>query len=150
MSRVDLWIFDKVVLNFVAVPEIFSGSKWRTSDFSWGSKLGILEFLCVKTRVYGSNASPETVMRNLLAGDILKIINSTKRQKFRLVQIQSTCRQQNSWDKRRKIKFVLGMLETILEKGENAGYQHFPPFPRMFSKSSFFRVVKSWDCVVKS
>ena len=47
------------MLNFDAVPEIFGGSKWRTSDFSWGSKRSILEFLCVKTRVYGSNASPE-------------------------------------------------------------------------------------------
>ena len=44
------------------VPEIFSWSKRRTSYFSWGSKRGILEFLCVKTRVYWSNASPDILI----------------------------------------------------------------------------------------
>ena len=32
-------------------------SQQRTSDFSWGSKRGILEFLCVKTQVYEANES---------------------------------------------------------------------------------------------
>ena len=32
-------------------------------------------------------------------------------------------------------------LENIVGKGENAGYQHFSPFPTMFSKSLCFRVV---------
>ena len=40
-------------------------------------------------------------------------------------------------------------VENIVGKGGNAGYQHFSPFPTMFSKALFFRVVKSWDCVVK-
>ena len=35
------------------------------------------------------------------------------------------------------LKFVLGMLENIVEKGENASNQHF------------LKVVKSQDCVVK-
>ena len=43
----------------------------------------------------------------------------------------------------------MGWVENIAGKGENAGYQHFSPFPTMFSKGFFFRVVKSWDCVVK-
>ena len=41
-------------------------------------------------------------------------------------------------------------IENIVGKGENAGYQHFPLFPTLFSKGFFFRVVKSQDCVVKS
>ena len=32
-----------------------------------------------------------------------------------------------------KLKFVMGTVENILGKGENAGYQHFFPFPKMFS-----------------
>ena len=46
------------MLNFDEVPKIFSGSKRRKRDFSWGSKRGILEFISVKTRVYVSNTSP--------------------------------------------------------------------------------------------
>ena len=42
-----------------------------------------------------------------------------------------------------KSKFVLGRVENIIGKGENAG---FSPFP-MFSKGLFVRVVKSRDCV---
>ena len=49
-----------------------------------------------------------------------------------------------------ELKLVLGRVENILGKGENAGYQHFLLFPKMFSKASFLRVVKSRDCVVKS
>ena len=45
-----------------------------------------------------------------------------------------------------KYMFVLGMVENILGKGENAGYHHFP---KMFSKASFLRVVKSQNWVVK-
>ena len=41
------------------------------------------------------------------------------------------------------------MVENFVG-GENAVYQHFCPFPKMFSKGSFFRVVKIRDYVVKS
>ena len=33
-----------------------------------------------------------------------------------------------------KLKCVLGRVENIMEKGENAGYPAFSPFPIMFSK----------------
>ena len=36
-----------------------------------------------------------------------------------------------------------------MRKGENAGYQYFLLFPKCFQKTSFLRVVKSRDCVVK-
>ena len=52
-----------------------------------------------------------------------------------------------------KIEFVLERVENILGKGENAGYLKvpaFPPFPKTLSKASFFRVVKSRDCLVKT
>ena len=42
------------------------------------------------------------------------------------------------------------MVENIVGKGENAGYQHFLLFSQSFQKASFFKVVKSRDCVVKS
>ena len=40
-----------------------------------------------------------------------------------------------------KLKPVLGWVENILGKGENAGYQYFLLFHAMFSKSFFPRVV---------
>ena len=48
------------------------------------------------------------------------------------------------------LKSALGRVEKIVGKGENAGIQHFFPFPTMFSKALCFKVVKSQDCVVKS
>ena len=35
------------------------------------------------------------------------------------------------------MKFVLGRVENIVRKGENAGYQHFLLFPQYFQKLSF-------------
>ena len=35
-----------------------------------------------------------------------------------------------------KINFGLGRIENIVEKGENAGYQHFLLFPQCFQKPS--------------
>ena len=32
----------------------------------------------------------------------------------------------------KKLKFVLEVEENVLGKGENAGYQHFLPFPKYF------------------
>ena len=49
-----------------------------------------------------------------------------------------------------RLKFALRRVENIVGKGENAGYQHFLLFPTMFAEGSFFRIVKSRDCVVKS
>ena len=55
-----------------------------------------------------------------------------KRQNSRLVQIESICRRQNKGTQ--KLKFVFGWVESILGKGENAGYQHFLLFPKCFQK----------------
>ena len=48
-----------------------------------------------------------------------------------------------------KVRFVLGRIENIVEKGENAGLPAFSPFPTMFSRAFFFKVVKSRDCFRK-
>ena len=40
-----------------------------------------------------------------------------------------------------KFKFVLGGVENIVGKGENAGYQHILLFLQMFSKSFSYWVV---------
>ena len=37
------------------------------------------------------------------------------------------------------LKFVLGRVENIVGKGDNAGYQHFLLFPQFFQKPSFSR-----------
>ena len=47
-----------------------------------------------------------------------------------------------------KMKFVLGRVENIVGKGENAGYQHFLLFPQCFQKASCTGSL-SRDCVVK-
>ena len=36
---------------------------------------------------------------------------------------------------------VFDWAENIVGKGENAGYQHFFPFPTMFSKGFLYRVI---------
>ena len=41
-----------------------------------------------------------------------------------------------------KLKFVLGRVENIVGKGENAGYQHFLLFPSCFHKASFSESLK--------
>ena len=38
---------------------------------------------------------------------------------------------------------VFDILENMVKKGENAGFQHFSPFPTMFSNCYFLGVFKS-------
>ena len=42
------------------------------------------------------------------------------------------------------MKFVLEWVENILEKGENAGFQHFLLFPQSFQKASFLGLLNVW------
>ena len=35
----------------------------------------------------------------------------------------------------KQLKFALGRVENIVEKGENAGFQHFLLFPQCFQKA---------------
>ena len=67
-------------------------------------------------------------------------INSTKRQNSRQVQIESICRRQNQSNG--KLKLVLGGIENIVGKGENAGNQHFLLFPQCFQKPSLSGLLK--------
>ena len=48
------------------------------------------------------------------------------------------------------IIFVLDIVENIVGKGENAGYQHFLLFPQCFQKTFYLGSLKSRDCVVNS
>ena len=43
------------------------------------------------------------------------------------------------------VQFFPDQVENIIEKGDNAGNQHFPLFPQCFSKGFFFRLVKTRD-----
>ena len=63
---------------------------------------------------------------------VLSVKLFTKRQNFRFVQIESFCRRQNKCDL--KIEICFWNDKNILEKGENAGYQHFLLFPKCFQK----------------
>ena len=42
----------------------------------------------------------------------------------------------------KKLKFVLGRVENIVGKGENAAYQHFLLFPQCFQKASVLGSLK--------
>ena len=42
----------------------------------------------------------------------------------------------------KKLKFVIGRVENIVGKGENAGNQHFLLFPQCFQKASILGSVK--------
>ena len=43
----------------------------------------------------------------------------------------------------------LGTVENIVKRRENAGHQQFLLSPQCFQKRLFFKIVKSWECVVK-
>ena len=43
----------------------------------------------------------------------------------------------NQIDMTEKLEFVLERVENFVEKGENAGYQHFLLFPQCFQKTSY-------------
>ena len=45
---------------------------------------------------------------------------------------------------------VSDSVENIVGKGKKCWLPAFSPFPTMFSRAFFFRVVKTQDCVVKS
>ena len=53
-----------------------------------------------------------------------------KRQNFEWVQIETICSDKVSVTE--KFKFVMGRVENSVEKGENAGNQHFLLFPQCF------------------
>ena len=61
---------------------------------------------------------------NSLTND--KILDSSKLKAFAGDKINVT----------EKLKFVLGRVENIVGKGENAGFQHFLLFPQSFKKTS--------------
>ena len=64
-----------------------------------------------------------------------------KQKNLTLIQIHSTCRRQNKCNLKIK-KFFLGMVVN-----RKCWLPVFSPFPKMFSKASFLRVVNSQDCV---
>ena len=69
---------------------------------------------------------------------------------FHGLQIQSICRQENKFkvfaegriDVIHVLKFVLGRVENIVGKGENAGYQHFLRFLECLQTLSFSRLLE--------
>ena len=48
-----------------------------------------------------------------------------------------------------EVEFVLGKVENIAGKRENAGYQHFLLFPQCFQRSVLSVAVKTRSCSVK-
>ena len=66
---------------------------------------------------------------------------------FRLVQIESFCRQQNKCDSKTEICLCKGGKHC--GKRRKCWLPACSPCPTMFSKAFIFRVVKSGDCGVK-
>ena len=46
------------------------------------------------------------------------------------------------YDNKKELKFLLGKVENIMEKEENDGYQHFLLFPNCFQKALSSGLVK--------
>ena len=69
-------------------------------------------------------------------------------QNFRLVQIESICRQQHKCHS--KTEILSGMVRKHGEKWRNCWLPPFSPFPTVLSKGFLVSVVKSQNCVVKS
>ena len=44
---------------------------------------------------------------------------------------------------------VFDKVEDFVGKGENTGKQYFLLFPQHFQNPSFFRVVKTQDCILE-
>ena len=61
---------------------------------------------------------------------LVKSSTHTPQKKFRLVQIESTCRRKIEC--RSKDETLTLKEQKIMRKGENAGYQHFFVFPQCF------------------
>ena len=80
---------------------------------------------------------------------IVKSINFTKHQNFRLVKIENICRGQNKSEE--KLQNVLGKVENNVGRGENLGYQQMQVLTK--GRYVFFfpmtRLVKSqgWKCL---
>ena len=62
-----------------------------------------------------------------------KILELSKLKAFAVEKVNVTWKQ----------KFILGLVEIIVGKGENGGYQHFLIFPQCFQKPAF-----SWSLKV--
>ena len=71
----------------------------------------------------------------------------TKRQNFTQVEIESSCRGQNKCDP--KFEYCFGKERKHCGKRRKCWSPTFSPFPELFSKAFFLRVVKSLDCVLK-
>ena len=81
-------------------------------------------------------------------GSCSLLFNSLPNDKiFGFVQIEGICRQQNKCDL--KIGNYLGKGRKPCVQRRKCWLPAFSPFPTMFSKGYFVRVVKSWDCVLK-
>ena len=64
-----------------------------------------------------------------------------------------TCLKEFSGDKinvSKKFKFLLGKVRKHCGKRRKCWLPAFSPFPTMFPKGFFLKIVNSWDCVVKS
>ena len=84
---------------------------------------------------FKTNLNHMTSWFNSLPND--KILNQSNSKDFADDKIEVT----------EKLDFVLGRVEKIVRK---CWLPAFSPFPTLFSKGCFLRVVKSRDCVVKS
>ena len=101
-------------------------------------KLSMVKPKDLSTCIIISKQNIYIYLRNSLPND--KIFDDSKSKSFADDKINVT----------QNLKFVMGRVENIVGKGENAGYKHFLFFLTMFSKAFFFRVVKSQECLLNS
>ena len=79
---------------------------------------------------------------------VVKALTLYQTTNFEQYQIESICRRQDKCDSKIKKCFAKGRKH--FGKRRKCRLPKFSPFPKMFSKAFFFRVVKCRDCVAKS
>ena len=105
-------------------------------ESSLGTKLLQMLLSSSKFTIFPKYLSKHFSPKLLELGIVCKFF--TKRQNFRLVWSKLKAFADNKKNSIENLKIILGRIESLVEKGDNAGYQHFFLFPTMFSKGFLY------------
>ena len=116
------------IINCLSDETLNQGPVWRC--YTPSTLKNQAEFSVVSSCILA--LSPVTT--NRLLGSSLRWATSSNDKQTEIIksnQIEGTCRGQNKC-KLKNQKFSLGLVENVVGKGENAGYQHFLLFSQCF------------------
>ena len=108
-------------------------------SFLWGGEGFVKGYSCIHTTTSNAPYTESTLDFYYIYSCINSLPNDTFLDLSKLKAFAD-----NKINVKQKLKFVLGSLENILDKGENADYQHFLLFPQCFQRASFSWSLKMW------